>query len=255
MKATRQKAWAKMETFASAILDQAEKTEINKESRDRLEQLANDDLRLDIEGSPHLAMLQERSLKMVKAFDAKTVGDQAARDKLYNSLVDQGNKAWPDLVKKADASENFDANAVFQKVDDFKGKSFIFKGVKNRMGWDYNPSSGYQFALTIDSIPVCAKMEPGVAKAFNIVQGKTGKDFTDDNYDVIAEVEGIGPVIKIARAEGDLKTTGGEKVGTYTAQEDQTVQSIRMKITAIHVGPFTAGGQGVLDENGSFNNP
>jgi hypothetical protein len=253
IKADRQTAWTKLAKAASAVLDDAEKAPIDKESRDRLEQLAEDDLRLDLEGSPQLKALQARAMKLVGAFDQKQVGDAAAQEKLYNSLVDQATKAWPGMVDKASATEGLDAVAASQNMDNFKGKTILLKGVKNRMGWDYSPDSGYDFAMTIDSVPVAGKFDPALKKAFDEIAGKTGKDFSDEQYDVIATVDGMGPVVKIARAEGTIKTTEGESVGSVTSTRDETVQAIRLKIIGLHVGPLAGTtAQGVVNENGDL---
>ncbi len=256
MTKTRQAGWTKIEAFAAVILDQAEKTTITKDSRDRLETIANDDLRLNDEGSPNLKSLQSRAMKLVAAFDKKTIGDAAAQEKLYNDLVAAGNKAWPDMVKQTDATDGLDAVAALAKIDDFKGKTVRFKGVTNRMGFDYSPNGGYDFALTIDGVPCAAKFDKPLAKAFNTLTAKTGKDFSTGEYDVVAQVVGTGPIVKIARAEGTLNTTGGEHVANITSEREETVQGIRLKITAMHVGPLTGTSvQGVVDENGQVGQP
>jgi hypothetical protein len=253
VKADRQTAWTKLGGFASAILDDAEKAQLTKESRDRLEQFAEDDLRLDVEGSPQQKALQARAMKLVGAFDQKAVGDAAAQEKLYNSLVDQANKAWPGMVDKAGATEGLDAVSASQGIDSFKGKTILLKGVKNRMGWEFNPGGGYDFAMNIDSVPVAGKFDPALKKAFDEIAGKTGKDFSDEPYDVIATIDGMGPVVTITRAEGTIKTTGGEDVGSVTATGHETVQAIRLKIIGLHVGPLAGTtAQGVVNENGEI---
>ncbi len=253
VKADRQTAWTKLTGFASAILSDAEKAQLTKESRDRLEQFAEDDLRLDLEGAPQQKFLQARAMKLVGAFDQKQVGDAAAQDKLYNSLVDQATKAWPGMVDKAGATDGLDAVAASQNIDSFKGKTILLKAVKNRMGWEFNPGGGYDFAMNIDSVPVAGKFDPALKKAFDEISGKTGKDFSDEQYDVIATVEGMGPVVTITHAEGTIKTTGGEDVGSISATGHDTVQAIRLKIIGLHVGPLAGTtAQGVVNENGEI---
>jgi hypothetical protein len=221
------------------VLDEAEKTPLNQDSRDRLETLAEDDLRLALEGSDQLKPLQARAMKIVGSFDQKA--------------VDQAGKAWPGMADKADATAGLDAVAASQNIDNFKGKTILLKAVKNEMGWEYSPSSGYDFAITIDSVPVAGKFDTSLRKAFDEIAAKTGKDFSDEQYDVIATVEGMGPVVKIARAEGTIKTTGGESVGTVTATGHETVQAVRLKIIGIHVGPLAGtSSQGVVDETGAI---
>jgi hypothetical protein len=245
-------AFDKLSEFASSVLDEAEKAQIDKDARDRLETFANDDLRIALEGSDLLKPLQQRALKLVGAFDQKTIGDQAAQEKLYNTLVEQANKAWPAMVKEANPTEGFDAVATSQNIDPAKGKTIRLKGVQNRMGFDYSPSGGYDFAITMDGVPVAGKFSPSVRKAYNGISAKTGRDFSSEDCDVVATIEGMGPIIRIARAEGSLQTTGGEKVASITAQGNETVPGIRLKIIALHIGPVAANEGGAIDENGKL---
>ena len=63
-------------------------------------------------------------------------------------------------------------------------------------------------------------------------------------YDVVATIDGVGPIIKITRSEGTI-SANGEKIANVTAQRDETVQGIRLKIIGLHVGPVaSAVGQG-----------
>jgi hypothetical protein len=248
----RKTAMEKLAKFASAVVDQADKATIDQDARDRLDQLANDDLPYAIAGSDQLKTLQDRAMKIVRAYDAKTGGDAAAHQKLYDDLVAAGAKAWPAMAAKVSSSEEFDANAVFKNVDNFKGKAFHFKGVNNRMGWDYSPGNGFQFAMTVDGTPVAAKYSSTVKDAVKAIEKRTAHETPDEGYDFIATVEDVGPIVKISRASGDIKTTGGETVGTITAQADETVPGVRLKIVALHAGAVTAAeDQGVVKPDGS----
>jgi hypothetical protein len=247
----RAAAYKKMAGFASAILDQAEKTELNQDSRDRLETFANDDLRLALEGYDQQKLMQQRALKMVAAFDKKAGGDAATKAKLYDDLSAQSGKAWPAMAAKLSPGESFDAVAASQNIDSVKGQTIILKGANNRMGWDYRPGAGYDFAVTIDGVAVAGKYEQSIHEAVDSITRKTGHDFSDETYDVVATIDGMGPIIKITRSEGTI-SANGEKIADVTAQRDETVQGIRLKIIGLHVGPVaSAVGQGTVDENGN----
>jgi hypothetical protein len=248
----RMTAYRKLAKFATAILDEAEKAELNQDSRDRLETFAKDDLRLSLEGYDQQKPLQQRALKIVAAYDKKAGGDAATKEKLYDTLVEQGNKAWPAMMGKLGASDAFDAVAALQNVDPVKGQTIHLKAVSNRMGWEFRPGAGYDFAMMIDGVPVAGKYDPAIKDAVSSITRKTGRDFSDEQYDVVVTVEGLGPIVKITRAEGTISSQG-EKVADVTTQRDETVQGIRLKVVGVHVGPVAAAvGQGVVDENGNI---
>ena len=256
IRAQRKAAMDKLAKFASAVLDEAEKADINQNSRDRLEYLANDNLPYAIAGSDQLKPLQDRALKIVRAFDAKTGGDAAAHQKLYDDLAAAGAKAWPAMMAKVQSSDDFDANAIMKNPDNFKGKTYHFKSVNNRMGWDYSPGNGFQFAMTSEGTPVAAKYDSTVKASVADVQKRTAKEIPDEGFEFIATVEDVGPIVKISRASGNLQTTGGENVGSITAESNETVQGVRLKIVAIHVGPVTAAeDQGVVNADGTIGQP
>lgn len=244
----RAKAWSKIEGFAEAIVTEAEAATLNKDSRDRLERFAEDDLRLALEGSPKQAALQERALKKVKAFDEGAAGSSQAAEKLYQELTDKAAKAWPDMAAKFKI-ENFDANEALKNIGKYKGKYIRFPNVSNRMGWDYRPGK-YEFAVEADGQHVVGKYSPLVKKTVDDVTEKTGKDFSNDEYDVIAKVVETGPVVRIARSEGKIKFTDGDSADVK-AQRDETVDGIHLEVVALHVGPVAvAEGQGAVDESG-----
>ena len=157
---------------------------------------------------------------------------------------------------KIDTAGDFDGNAVMKDPDSFKGKVYRFKGVKNRMGWDYSPGNGYAFALTVAGTPVAAKYDSTISAAWKETEKRTAKDFSDEEYDVVAKIDDVGPIIHIARSEGTVSTDSGEKVGTISAQADESVQGVRMTIIALHVGPVTATADGgEVDETGAMKQP
>jgi hypothetical protein len=256
IRSDRKAAISKLAGFASSAIGEAEKLDLNQDSRSRLDDLANDYLPRCLVDSDQLKPLQDRAKKLVKAFDAKTGGDAAAHAKLNDDLTSAGARAWPDMAAKVQAADDFDANAIMQNPDNFKGKLYHFKGVNNRMGWDYSPGNGYQFAMTSEGTPVAAKFDTTVKASVKDVLKRTATDLPDENYEFIASVEDVGPIIKISRATGDVKTTDGEAVGTVTATADVTVQGVRLKIVALHVGPITAAeDQGVVGADGTIGQP
>jgi hypothetical protein len=255
LRTNRKAALDKLAKFASAILDDAEKATITQDSRDRLESFANDDLRIALDGSDQQKGLQDRALKLVRTFDAKTAGDDAARKKLYDSLVDQGNKAWPGIVGKISTDGDMNANAIMKDPNSFTGKVYRLTAQKNRMGWDYSPGSGFAFAITQDGTPVAAKYDSTIAAAVKETSKRTATDFSDEEYDVVLKVDDVGPIVRIARATGTI-SADGEKVADVTAQADETVQGVRGTIIALHCGPVTATADGgEVSEDGTMKQP
>jgi hypothetical protein len=246
----RAKAWSKIEGFADAIVTEAEAATLNKDSRDRLERFAEDDLRLAIEGSPKQVALKERALKKVKVFDDGAASSSQAQEKLYQELTAKAAKAWPDMVAKFKI-EDFNANAAMKDIGKYKGKCIRFPNVSNRMGWDYRPGK-YEFAVEADGQHVVGKYSPLVKTTVDDVTARTGKDFSNDEYDVIAKVVGTGPVVKITRSEGKIKFQDGDSADV-TAQKDETVDGIHLEVVGLYVGPVAvAEGQGAVDESGKI---
>jgi hypothetical protein len=249
----RAAGWIKIEGFASAILTEAEAANLTKDGRDRLERFAEDDLRLALEGSPKRAELQERALALVKTFDAGAAGSSQAAEKLYENLTTQAAKAWPDMAAKFKV-EPFDANAVMKNISKYKGKYVRFQNVSNRMGWDYRPGK-YEFALESDGQHVAGQYDPLVKKVVNDVAARTGKDFSNDEYDVIAVIEGTGPITRIARSEGKIKFRDGDSA-EVTAQKDEKVDGVLLRVVGLHLGPVAvATGQGAVNESGAISIP
>lgn len=253
VESARAAAWKKLETFAEAVLVEAEAAKLNQDGRDRLERLANDDLRLALEGSAKLESLQARALKLVKAFDDGAAGQAKAAQKLFEDLTASAAKNWPDMAKKFKVVA-FDAAAAMKDIDSWKGKTIRFAGANNRMGWDYRPGT-FEFALEQDGYHVAGKYDALVKKVVDDVAEKTGNDFSNDTYDVIAVIEGKGPITKIARSEGKVKFDDGSSADVR-AQKDETVEGIRVKIVGLHLGPVAvAVGQGAVDPEGKVSIP
>lgn len=178
----------KLHTFAVAILADAEKTTLDRTSRDRVSLFVEDDLRLALEGHPQLADLQNRGRALIKRFDdgaAATTGAQAAA--LEQAKKDAADR-WPGIVDKLSVVEGFDPT----NPDKYQGNLIRLKNVRNRAGYDYGAEGDFDFAMDVNGVPFAGKFSPDVKKAIADVNAKTGTTGLpeDTRYDVIAVYAG-----------------------------------------------------------------
>jgi hypothetical protein len=222
---------AKIAKFAEGVLGEAEKTKLTQDSRDRLATFVSDDLRISLEAYPGLATLQARGNKVVDAFDAATVGAAKAAEKAYADLSQAAASNWPRIVERyKGASEEFDPSAGAAR-----GKVVHLKKVANRMGWDFKPGD-FEFATTIKGVPVAGKFDPAVKEAVADVLKRTAKnDLPEEDYDLIAVVEGQGKLVQIMRSEA-TGTIEELKVKAKITEEIP-VDAVALRIVALHVGP------------------
>src|SRR5438067_2247789 len=66
-----------------------------------------------------------------------------------------------------------------------------------------------------------------------------GDSDDDGKWEVFATVNGTkGSMLARKQVEGDIKTTGGEKVGTYSGEYPEPVDAPIITIIAAHCGPL-----------------
>ena len=241
VKASRQACWDKIAKSANAILTEAEKTKLNKDSRDRLERFGNDDLRLSLAGYPGLEPLQARAKKLVEAFDGGAVIDAAAKENAYDAMVATAAANWPKMVASVKPVEGFDpGNAAA-----FKGKIVVIKKW-NRMGWDFKPN-GFDFACKLNGRPVAARYSPEINAAISAMQKQTGHDMPEEtDYTLICTYDGtIGRVIEFQDREGTISADNGAQA-RVRGRVEVAVDAPVLKVFGLYCGPIA-----VLNSQGS----
>lgn len=236
MTARRQKGWDKIAANAEKILKGAEAATLNKDTRDRLESFANDDLRLSMEAHPKIAEFHARAMKLVDAFDAKTVGKQKAAEALEQKLRSEADGAWSNISQKFKVADSFE----IESWKSYKGKTIRLSEVGNRMGWDFKPGE-YDFAVKIDGQVVAGRFDPAIKKVVaDVLERTMKKELPEEPYELFAVVEKAGVITEIVRseAEGEVRSGGDSAQVKARVREEIPTDCVIVKIVALKVGPI-----------------
>jgi len=235
VKKQRDTALAKLLKNAEAIIAEAEKVQMDQDKRDRLSRLAEDDLRIALDGAPQQAALQARARKVVDAYDEAVLGAQRRAEQAMADLTEKANQNWPTMMERFKIADDFDPT----RVGAFKGKTIHLSDVYNRMGWDYKPGE-YDFAMTINGIAVAGRYDAAIkAHIADVLKRTMLKDLPEETpYEVVAVVEGKGKVQEISR----LTETGNVEGLNYSANATsyEAVDCVVLKIVGLKVGPVAA---------------
>ena len=225
-------AESKLYVFAEGITNEAEKAPLTQDSRNRLEQFVNDDLRLALEGHPQLPALQARGKKAIAAFDTAKEAGAKSKSEDYAKRTTLAASMWPEFLKDARAAEGFDP----AKAKSFQGQLIRIKG-RNRMGWDFGSEGGFDYAIDIDGKPVAGRYSAEVRKAIDDMRAATGQELPEEtDYDILAVYEGTdGKLMRRVQFDGnvtventDLKVRGEEK---------KPVDAPVLNIVGLYCGP------------------
>lgn len=234
----RAAAHAKMLKFTSAMVAEAEKAKLDDRNKNAASRL-KDDVRLALgEASAESEALQARVEKLLTGVSNAAAGEEQAKKDAWVALKAQADKAWPAMVAKYKPESGFDPN----NYKAFKGKTIKIT-TDNLMGYRFKASDAFPFATTVNGIPIAGKFDPAVATAVKAVQDKIGRELGDNDddgkWEIIAIVDGTtGRLMSRKSVSGDLQTTNGEKVGTYTGEYADPVDAPIITIIAAHCGPL-----------------
>jgi hypothetical protein len=225
---------ARLAGTAEAILADAEKTNLDKDGRDRLEYFAKDDLRLTLQGHPQLPAWQARAQAKIAAFDTAATAGAEAKSKEYEKRKAEAAARWPVLIADVDYSEDFDP----AKAADYKGKLIRIKDRQNRAGYDFGSDGAFDYAIDIDGKPVAGRFAPEVRAAIEDLRTATGRDLTtDDDCDILAVYEGTnGKLVRRVDVEGEVNFEGGG-TAKVRAEDRVPVDAPVLKIVGLYSGP------------------
>lgn len=232
----RNAALAKLGGFAEAILAEAEAAKLTTESRNRLETFGKDDLRLSLEGHPHLAAMQARAAAKVADFDKTEGAASAEKVEAFDDMKAEAEKNWPKLISGLTTVDDFDP----AKADEFKGKLIRIKTGRNERGWTYGVEGQYDFAVDINGKPVAGRYTQAIKDAIADYQKRTGRDTLppETPYDVIGVYDGTKITLK-ERKQWEATLEGNSNVKAR-GEEKVDVEAPLLTIVALHCGPVAA---------------
>ncbi len=232
--ATFEAAAAKLDAAFNKVLDEAEKlpTPMRRLELDRPALLAFG-AEYAFKGTSYLEANVARARKLDERWKAELAAIMKTRQALYAKLAAEADAAWPALVERTGAHEEFDPTDVTAR-----GKVVLLRGVYNRSGWDFG-GRDYDFAMRFDGTPVGASYEPHVLKALEHAWYELKLDVNDRiPWDVIGVVDGGGKIGEKTIITLRSKDTGLE-IGKL--EEFRPVDCIRLKIIGLHAGPVAVG--------------
>lgn len=232
---TVDEAAAKLNAAFNNVLAEAEKDDAR--ATDELARIQAEGLRLGanawFEGTPYHDRNVARARKLKERWEAMVASGEEQRAAALAKMTTDAAAAWPALASSIQAQDGFTPD----KLDAFKGKTVRIKG-NNRLGSDYNPGD-YDYVHEINGMPVAGRFTPALAEAVDKVTKQTGHDLPGSDWDIFAVVEGPGRISHRTHSNGKLKVDGQE-VGTVTAEGQQSVPCVVVRIFAVHAGPVAA---------------
>jgi hypothetical protein len=186
------------------------------------------------EGTPYHDRNVARARKLNEKWKAKREESEQAREALLAKQTADANSKWPAIAASIKgAQEGFAPD----QADAMKGKTIHLKG-GNSLGSAYNPGD-YDYAREINGVCVAGKFTKALSEAVDEVTRQTGHDLPGSDWDLYAVVEGRGQISRRTRATGTV-TAGGQEVGKITAEGQQLVPCVVIRIFAVHAGPVAA---------------
>lgn len=250
---SRDAARAKLTSAAEAILAEAAKQKLTPDSRDRLAQFGEDDLRLALEGAPNLAALQAKAAGQVAAFDKAAGGTAAEVSQLSSDLNLHAAAGWPKLAGTVKTTADFDAGAALKDPSKFEGQPILLTGVSNRMGWDFK-TGAYDFAMHRNGTAVVGIFDPAVKAVVEEIKARLQlTDLPEEDYDLIAEVTGTAKATVFQDVEGDIKVQGSSDTLKVSGRREVTEEAVLLHIIGLRVGPVAVvAGAGKVQADGSI---
>ncbi len=184
-------------------------------------------------GTRYAEPLVTRAMALDARWRAEVAAIMKTRQELHDKLVVEADAAWPAIVESIDVSADFDPHDT-----DARGSVVLIEGVYNRSGWDFAGRDA-AFSGWVDGVPIGGSYEPHVLAALEYAWYELKIDVSDrDPWSVVAVVEGPGKLGRRTTVVLRDSSTGAE-IGKI--EEWPPVDSIRLRIIALHAGPVAVG--------------
>jgi hypothetical protein len=186
---------------------------------------------MDFEGTPHKEANRARANKLGERWEAEIEADRVRRQGKYNELSAQAAAAWPKILAKIKADDEF------QPLNpEFKGRTVLVKELRNRIGWDF--TGAYDFAIWVNETPVVGNYDKAVKEAVAEAHEKTGLSLDDHtDWDAVLLIGGPGKVSQ--RFNIVVRDRNNLEIGKI--EEWRPVDCVLCTVIALRAGPVAAG--------------
>lgn len=185
----------------------------------------------DFEGTKHAETTVARARALDQRWQKEIEADRAAREKKYRELSIVADAAWPAIVARIPADDEFDP-----QDGSVKGKTVLLRSIRNRIGWDF--SGPHDFAIWVNGVPVVGNYDKTVMAAVNAACEQTELPLDDHtDWDAVITIGGRGQ-IKL-RTEVIIKNRSNLEIGRI--EEWRPVDCIQCSVIAMRAGPVAVG--------------
>jgi hypothetical protein len=169
-----------------------------------------------------------RAKKLDQRWQDELAAIKQQHEAALKQMTADATAAWPQIESSISAEKDFHPT----DVDSLRGKTFLFKHIRNRSGWDFD--GRYDLVMWVDGQPVAGMYAPKIRKAFADAAQQIG-DSVDDHidWDVIATIEGSG--IANQRYTAEVKDEHMNLLGKV--EGSRPVPCIVVRVIAVHAGP------------------
>jgi hypothetical protein len=170
-----------------------------------------------------------RAKKLDQRWQDELAAIKQQHEEALRKMTADANEAWPKIASSIDAQDGFHPSDAASS----KGKTFRFKRIRNRSGWDFD--GRYDLVMWVDGQPVAGMYDPKIKRAFADVARQIG-DSVDDHIDweVIAVIEGKGMANQ--RYSTEVKDEHMDVLGKI--EGTRPVECVVVRIIAVHAGPI-----------------
>jgi hypothetical protein len=180
-------------------------------------------------GSQYQTADVARAKKLDQRWQAELAAIKQQHEEALRKMTAEASAAWPRISSSVNAQDGFRPSDARASV----GKTFRFKGVRNRSGWDFD--GRYDLVMWVDGQPVAGMYDPKIKKAFADIARQIG-DSVDDHIDweVIATIEGKGMANQ--RYTTEVKDEHMNLLGKI--EGTRPVECVVVRVIAVHAGPL-----------------
>lgn len=183
------------------------------------------------EGTRHAETNVARARALYDRWQKEIEADRAAREKKYRELAVVADAAWPAIVARIQADDEFDPRG-----GSARGKTVLVKSIRNRIGWDFG--GPFDFAIWVDGMPVVGNFDQKVTAAVNDACEKVGLPLDDHtDWDAVLTIGGPGKIKE--RTEVIIRNRSNLEIGKL--EEWRPIDCIQCSVIALRAGPVAVG--------------